>query len=167
MYIRESGKYSKKIKVIQAGEYHVSYNDEFLETLLGSCVAVCLYDHVNEISGMNHFLLPGKISEKDIFANRTARYGITAINKLIDGILQFGALKKNLIAKIFGGGHVVNDLSNTTIPFDNVRLAKVFLEMEDIPIVKADVGDEYTRVLMMDVKTGNVYLRKTMLTYIQ
>ncbi|MFH0976787.1 MAG: chemotaxis protein CheD [Spirochaetota bacterium] len=161
MYIRTSLKYNKRINIIHPGEYYVSKDDEIISTLLGSCVAVCLYDSENRVSGMNHFMLPGRISETDVFADRSAKYGITAINDLLHHMEKTGAVKHKLTAKLFGGGHITSSrLDLHTIPHDNVRLAKILIEMEDIPIVELDVGDIYTRKLFMDVKSGRVFLKK-------
>jgi chemotaxis protein CheD len=162
MYVRTSIKYNKKINIIQPGEFYVSGEDEIISTLLGSCVAVCLHDSENGFSGMNHFMLPGRISEADIFADRSAKYGITAMNDLLHRMMEIGSEKRNLIAKIFGGGHITAiNRDSLTIPGDNIRLAKLLTEMEDIPIVEIDVGDIYTRKLFMDVKSGVVFLKKT------
>jgi len=162
MFIRKLSRYGKPIKIIHAGEYYISAGDELIGTLLGSCVAVCLHDPERRISGMNHFMLPGRISKADIFQDRTARYGITAMNNLLDEMLARGARKELLIAKIFGGGSVLDlERKTNTIPNDNVRLAWVLLEMEDIPVAETDTGGIYTRKLMMDVRSGKVYLRRS------
>ena len=162
MYIRKSKKYGKNVRIIYPGEFFVSKDNELIGTLLGSCVSVCLFEPELKVSGMNHYMLPGRISKQDIFADRSARYGITAINELLTKIEKFGAKKKNLIAKVFGGGHVLSsDGGSVAIPHDNIRVAKVLLEMEDIPIDEIDVGDRFTRKLLMDVNTGKVYLKKT------
>ncbi len=161
MYIRHSSKFNKETKIINPGEFYVSDKDELIGTLLGSCISVCLHDPVNKISGMNHFMLPGKISSSDIFQDKSARYGITAINQLMSAMINIGAGRKNFTAKIFGGGHVLDTNNNITIPSENTRLAMVMMEFEDIHIEKSDVGDIYTRKLLMDVMTGKVYLKKT------
>ena len=162
MYIRNSSRYEKPIKIIHPGEYYVSTEDELIGTLLGSCVALCLVDTVNGVAGMNHFMLPGRISNSDIFADRSARYGITAINQLVHGVHEAGAERKYLKAKIFGGGHVLDVAGSTeTIPMDNIRVARVMMEMEDIEILSSEVGAHYTRKLLLDVKSGRVYLKKT------
>ncbi len=162
MHVGYSAKYNKAMKVIYPGEFYVSKVDELIGTLLGSCVSVCLYDRSRGHSGMNHFMLPGRISRHDIFQDRSARYGITAINGLIHEMERAGSPRKDLQAKVFGGGSIlVTQKDVNTIPFDNIRVAKILLEMEDIPIMKTDVGGEYTRKLLMDVKTGKVYLKKT------
>ena len=162
MYLRNRMKYTKPIKTINAGEYYISDKDEFIGTLLGSCIAVCLYDPVHQISGMNHFMLPGKIMSMNIFNDKSAKYGIIAISKLLDDMISKGAEKKNLISKLFGGGSIIEYESKTiTVPTDNIRLANAMIELEDIPIVQMNVGESFTRKLLMDVKTGKVFLKKT------
>ena len=161
MHTRESSKYGKLVKIINAGEYYTSADDELIGTLLGSCVAVCLYDRVKRISGMNHFMLPGRISKADIFRDRSAKYGIIAMNKLLERLRELGAERGNIVAKIFGGGSMLEfERRVITIPDENVRLAKIILEMEDIPINELDTGGRFTRKVMMDVQSGRVYLRK-------
>ena len=162
MYERSSQKYKKTIKIIHPGELYASGNDELIGTVLGSCVAVCLFDEGKGIAGMNHFMLPGRISSRDVFSDVSARYGITAINTLIGEMERLGVEKKDLVAKIFGGGHVLASAGDiATIPADNIRIAHIMMEMEDIPIVKSDVGEHFTRKLLMDTKNGRVYLKKT------
>lgn len=162
MYVRHSAKYQKPIKIIHPGEYYVSDENELIGTLLGSCVAVCIFDSVSGIAGMNHFMLPGRISSSDIFADRSARYGITAINELIAAIERRGGVKSNFISKIFGGGHMIEvENKSSSIPLDNIRLARIMMEMEDIPILTEDVGAHFTRKLLMDTNNGKVFLKKT------
>ncbi len=162
MYVRKSSKYGKNIKIIHPGEFYVSTEDELIGTLLGSCVAVCLIDQQNGVAGMNHFMLPGKISAADIYKDKTARYGITAINELLRAMEKSGAEKSKIMSKVFGGGSVLENLRDTnTIPSDNIRLARVMMEMEDIQITEIDVGGNFTRKVMLDVKTGRVYLKKS------
>jgi chemotaxis protein CheD len=161
MYLRKSIKYDKNIQIIHPGEFFASGDDLMIGTILGSCIAVCLIDEEEGLGGMNHFMLPGKIREKDIMADKTARYGITAMNSLFAEMIRLGAIMSRLSAKIFGGGHVLNTGNITAIPEDNIRLARVMLEMEDIPIVASDVGGEYTRKIMLEVKSGSVFQKKT------
>lgn len=160
MHIPHRSRFEKNIKIIQPGEYYVSADDEVIGTLLGSCVSVCLHDAVNHVSGMNHFLLPGRIVKADIFNDNSARYGIGAINNLLELMEKTGASRKDLTAKVFGGGHVIlTTFDSNTIPFDNIRLARVMLEIEDIPIVEIDVGGIHARKILLDVITGKVFLK--------
>ncbi len=164
MHVNLKHKLGKKLNIIYPGEYYISDEDEFIGTLLGSCVSVCLHDPENKIGGMNHFMLPGRISKNDVFSDENARYGIAAINTIVSEILSKGASRKNLTAKIFGGGNILK-LVNTKgkssmIPTDNIRVAKLFMEIEDIPITAIDVGEDYTRKIIFSIESGRVYLRK-------
>ena len=86
--------------------------------------------------------------------------------KLISKMLKAGASKGGMEAKVFGGGHQLKFFNNSnTLPSENIITAKTFLEMEDIPITQIDVGGEYTRNVIMEVISGRVYLKKTIMTY--
>lgn len=162
MHIRNLSRFDKPIKIIYPGELYVSREDEIIATLLGSCVSVCLIDLNAGIAGMNHFMLPGKISRHDIFKDRIARYGITAIYNLMREMERLGSKRSDWQAKLFGGGTIlIIKGDKNTIPEDNVRVARILLEIEDIPIVKSDVGGTYTRKLLLEVKSGKVFLKKT------
>ncbi len=146
----------KPVNIIYAGEIYASDKDEFVETLLGSCIAVCLHDSVKGLSGMNHFMFPSaSISVNKI--SEAGRYGIDAIQELIERLVKKGADRKNLTAKIFGGGHVLKGECNSIqVPENNIRLAGAMLEIEDIPVVERNVGNIYSRKIQMNVKTGEV-----------
>ncbi len=166
MYVKKRDRLGKNINIIHPGEYYITAKDELIGTLLGSCVSVCLHDSENRVAGMNHFMLPGRIRSDGFLSDDYAKYGITAINKIINGMLEKGAKRKNLTAKIFGGGSILDlydsDGRKNTIPFDNIRIAKILLEIEDIPILSKDVGANYTRKIIFDARTGKVYLRRIM-----
>ncbi|MCU0822234.1 MAG: chemotaxis protein CheD [Spirochaetes bacterium] len=141
MYLRESIRYGRIIKVIHPGEYLISNEDELIGTILGSCVSVCLHDPKNKMSGTNHYMLPGRISSSDIFKDRSAKYGITAIHNFINKMLKSDEERSSLIARVFGGGHVLESVSDANPdPKDNIRLALALLELEDLPIVQIDTG---------------------------
>lgn len=164
MYIKLRDKLGKKVNIIHPGEFFVTRDDELIATLLGSCVAICLHDPVNRIGAMNHYMLPGRITKSTETDEDSTKYGITSINLIIRLMLEKGASKVNLTARIFGGGSIIKSMSSgingSMIPADNVRVARLMMEMEDIPIIGSDVGADYTRKIIFDVHTGKVYLRK-------
>jgi chemotaxis protein CheD len=156
-------KFGKPVHLIYAGDCYISKNDEIIGTLLGSCIAVCLCDTDEGIGGMNHFMLPGKMNSVDIRSADSAKYGIAAINQLMQGMLNLGAKKKNIKAKLFGGGAVLEiEQKVNSIPTNNIRVARLIMEVEDIPIVEEDTGGKFIRKVYLDVKSGNVYVKKTL-----
>jgi chemotaxis protein CheD len=110
-----------------------------LTTILGSCVATCMWDAVAGVGGMNHFLLPGDLDSGD----DSMKYGVNAMELLINGLLQKGAMRSRLQAKLFGGAHVIQNLSD--IGQQNAAFARKFLQLEGIPCFSESLGGERAR----------------------
>jgi chemotaxis protein CheD len=128
------------LHVVQ-GEYKVSAKaDVILTTILGSCVAACIRDPVAGVGGMNHFLLPdGQDSGAECL-----KYGVHSMELLINGLLQHGALRSRLEAKVFGGACVVQGLSSD-IGAKNAEFSLRFLQSEKIPCIARSLGGEQAR----------------------
>lgn len=137
--------------IIEPGEYYVSRDPEVISTLLGSCVAACLYDPVNRVFGMNHFLLAYRHHAHGvpILESEEGRYGIYAMELLINGLMKKGADKRHLKAKCFGGGNVLKlreDRENQhTVGQANIEFIKEFLQNENIPLVSSCLGGNHGR----------------------
>ena len=140
----------KLVNVIQ-GDFHISEKeDDVLTTVLGSCVAVCLFDPVRRIGGMNHFLLPSG----DTGGTVNVRYGTHAMELLINGLLKKGAQRDMLQAKVFGGARM-ND-SFRDIGGSNAAFARTFLADEGLPITAESLGGKAARRLRFWPTTGRV-----------
>lgn len=125
-----------------------------ISTILGSCVAVCLYDPVLSIGGMNHYMLPLWNGE----GLASPRYGNIAIEKLLHKMESFGSKKHNLRAKLFGGGEVINASSNSFLIGErNIALAREVLEIEKIPIIASSVGGKLGRKIIFNTQSGEVF----------
>ncbi|MCX8087227.1 MAG: chemotaxis protein CheD [Rhodocyclaceae bacterium] len=129
-----------------------------IATLLGSCVAVCLYDPKLRLAGMNHFLLPSRASsqlaDEDIILN-----GDYAMEVLRNAMYAKGASPTRLVAKAFGGGNIVNSIQ-MAIGERNAEFAKSWLEREGIPLVASDFGGAWSRKVIIDPITGDVFCRR-------
>ncbi len=115
---------------IEAGGLHVSKVGAEVRTVLGSCVSACLYDPVARIGGMNHFMLPD-----GHHATRPARYGVHAMELLINEIMKAGGDRTRLRAKVFGGASVIAALrSAVDVGRQNSEFIRSFLGAERIPV---------------------------------
>ncbi len=149
----------KKQISIHIGEYHASRDPVVIQTVLGSCVAVCLFDLECRIGGMNHILLPGKADMKHY--DESARYGINAMEVLINQIVNLGCNRRRLVAKVFGGGNVIAAISgNNAMGEKNVSFALEFLRVEGISVLSKDVGGAATRKIFFHTDTGDVFLKR-------
>ncbi len=136
----------RKINIVQ-GEHHVANDpDVMLTTILGSCVAACLYDPVAALGGMNHFLLPGDRPGTDLGQGGGAmRYGAYSMELLVNGLLREGAQRHRLRAKLFGGARMLKGL--TDVGDANAAFAERFLREEGISVVGGSLrGDRGRRI---------------------
>ncbi len=125
-------------------------------TVLGSCVASCLFDPEVRIGGMNHFLLaeppashePGKIDE---------HYGVYLMELLINEMLALGAVKQRLRAHLYGGANMRAGMA--PIGADNATFAEAFLIRERIPMMRHDLGGQCARRVDFRPASGQVRCR--------
>jgi len=160
MYKKHSPKFNRTMVIIYPGEFYVSPND-VIATVLGSCISVCIKDTKTGIGGMNHFMLPGYVRSEDIFLSASAKYGMFAMEQLINDMLKRGGLQKHFQAKVFGGGHVLNfRKTDGNVPESNIDFVRAFLKMEQIEIIKEDVGGYTGRKVLFFPDTGKVLLKR-------
>jgi len=137
------------------GEFYATREDEAIVTILGSCVAACLRDPVAGVGGMNHFLLPATSRQQDD-PRVAARYGVGAMEYLINELMHLGARRSRLEAKVFGGARVVQGLSD--IGERNNAFIRSFLEQERIPLLAEDLGGPFPRKIYFLPAKGEVYV---------
>jgi chemotaxis protein CheD len=126
-------------------------------TVLGSCIAVCLWDPLLRIGAINHYLLPLWNGE----GLPTPRYGNIAIPLLIDRLKEHGVLQSRLVAKIFGGATMWQGNDNAyAVGERNASLARRLLDELRIPVQGADVGGDFGRKIIFDTGSGVVMLRR-------
>jgi chemotaxis protein CheD len=160
MYKKHSLKFNRTMVIIYPGEFYVSPND-VIATVLGSCISVCIKDTKTGIGGMNHFMLPGDVRSEDIFLSASAKYGMFAMEQLINELFKRGGSQKHFQAKVFGGGHVLNfRKTDGNVPESNIDFVRAFLKMEQIEIVKEDVGGYSGRKVLFFPDTGKVLLKR-------
>ncbi len=125
---------------ITQGETYVTGDDrEVLTTVLGSCIAACIRDPMAGIGGMNHFLLASGNGDD----RAAARYGVNAMELLINSILKRGGMRNRLEAKLFGGAKVLAGLSD--VGSHNAAFAEKFLADEGICVVGGDLRGTMAR----------------------
>ena len=149
--------------ILGPGDYAVSNEDILLHTVLGSCVAVTLYDPVRKNAGMNHYLLAEAPSHRKALSQEpNPRFGRDAISLLVEAMVAHGSGLKNLQAKIFGGGRILQ-LANQNpggLWIDNATIAHDCLGKLGIPIKAHDTGGTAARRVVLKVHTGEVFVQK-------
>ncbi len=145
---------------ILPGEFYVTTENTTIVTVLGSCVAVCLRDPKEGIGGMNHFLLPTDHATSISPLSESARYGVYAMELLVNQMLKLGADKRRLEAKVFGGGNVLKGFTGVSVGERNAEFILDHLNVENIPILAQDLLDIYPRKIYFSPRTGEVKVKK-------
>jgi chemotaxis protein CheD len=151
--------FNRQAMKILPGEFYATSQDEVIVTVLGSCVAACLLDPIAMVGGMNHFMLPMKQGERDPDVFYAARYGVAAMEFLINNLLHLGAQRDRLVAKAFGGGRVMRGLSSD-VGDQNIEFVRQFLRDENIPVWSEDLGGLHPRKVYFFPHTGQVLVKR-------
>ena len=145
---------------LHPSELVVSGKPLWVSTVLGSCVAVCIYAPGLKVGGINHFMLP--LWNGD--GLESPRYGNIAIPLLIEGLLKSGCKKHHLLAKVFGGGNVLGEsVSFFRVGERNVAVALSLLAENKIAVAASSTGGERGRKILFNTYTGEVlqqYIQK-------
>ena len=141
------------VKVLP-GEYYVTSDDLMIMTVLGSCIAACIWDPKVKVGGMNHFMLPEGAGDT------SGRYGSYAMELLINELLKKGASRLTLEAKIFGGGAVIGGMSSINVGERNTQFVINYLQTERIPFVSRDLLEIYPRKVCFLPASGKAMVKR-------
>ena len=147
-----------EINIIKVGmaDLNIGRAPDVLTTLgLGSCVGIALYDATIKVGGLAHIMLPDSTQIKN--NNNVAKFADTAIEVLINKLVEEGARKNRLIAKIAGGAHMfefknMDDMMR--IGTRNVNAVTQILGDNGIPVISRDIGSNYGRTVELYTNTG-------------
>jgi len=154
---------------LQPGEFYWGESDVRIRTILGSCVAICLWNSRRQSGGMCHFLLPGN-TKGEVYTDKEkkrdiARYSEDAMGLFLKEIQKNGSNPREYDAKIFGGGCLLCDENGEEdregVGRRNIQSAKDLLGKNGFRLVAEDVGGNYHRKIFFDLWNGEVWMKKT------
>jgi chemotaxis protein CheD len=146
--------------IIHIGQVYATREPTIIKTVLGSCIAACLFDPVARVGGMNHFMLPAP-ENPTTDAGDVSRFGVHAMDLLIGALQRAGGERCRLQAKVFGGGHVLRIAVNgNSVPERNIRFIERFLTTERITVVSRDLGGYLPRRIQFQTDTGKVLVKR-------
>lgn len=141
------------VKVLP-GEYFVTGSEMVIMTVLGSCIAACIWDPKVRVGGMNHFMLPEGGDDT------SGRYGSFAMELLINEMIKLGARRETMQAKVFGGGQVMHSFTTMNVGERNTRFVLDYLQTERIAVVSKDVLDIHPRKVCYFPVSGKAMVKR-------
>ena len=143
-------------RFLQPGHLVIAAQPMEITTIVGSCVAVCLFDVTRRIGGMNHFMLPIASGS----STSSPRFGNVAMTELLDGMRGIGARLPFLQARVFGGACMFKEMqSSAHLGKKNADLAIDFLARAGVEIVEVDTGGNRGRKLIFRTDEGKACLK--------
>ncbi|GMV90332.1 MAG: hypothetical protein AMXMBFR82_01100 [Candidatus Hydrogenedentota bacterium] len=140
---------------VEPGYVYFSRRATLLRAVVGSCVAVCLWDERKRVGGMNHFLMPA-VSDRE---NATPRFGNVAVAALVKIMEEAGSRRSDLVAQILGGGAPAG-AAHPSLGERNVRAARDALTRKGIRIISEDIGGTVGRKIVFDTSNGELAVLK-------
>jgi chemotaxis protein CheD len=151
------------VRAVSIGEITVSdHADEVLVAYgLGSCVAICLYDPVVGVGGMQHALLPSAPKTNGA-NNNSAKYVDKGLPLLIESLLRLGAAPARLVVNMCGGAQVLtipgfgNEMN---IGQRNVQAADAILQAAGLRVKARDTGGHNGRTVRFYISSGQITVK--------
>ena len=166
MFYHRVSQFEQEVVTIHPGEYFATREDTIISTVLGSCVAVGLFDASKGVGGLEPLSCcrassAARPATRSV-SNPNAKYGMYAMELLINDLMKLGISRNDLRAKVFGGGAVLRFKSGvgSSIPANNVDFAFEYLREERIPVLASDVGGNEPRKIFFFARTGKVLLKR-------
>jgi chemotaxis protein CheD len=121
-------------------------------------VACCLRDPVRGWAGMNHFMLPDVAPGASVDVPSSLRYGVFAMEQLINEFIKRGSQRSDLEAKVFGGAAVIDAITDA-VGARNAQFVTDYLAVEGIRTTATDLGGTAPRRVLLFVENGRVFVK--------
>ncbi len=151
---------SEIIKVGMA-DVNICKSPDGITTLgLGSCVGIAIRDPLTKIGGLAHVMLPDSTAIKN--NSNLFKFADTGIVELVRMLVEAGANKSRMVAKIAGGSQMFafqNKSDLVRVGDRNVEASKAKLKELNIPILAEDTGNTYGRTVIFYPETGDFLIK--------
>lgn len=145
---------------VKIAELKVARKPDRLITILGSCVALCLWEKESGLGGLAHVVLPEGSSE---VAEEKGKYADSAVGALAERMERKGARREFMEARIYGGASMFFSVpvkNSLNIGERNCTMVRKHLAELGIPLKEEDVGGASGRKIIFDLATGRVLVKK-------
>jgi chemotaxis protein CheD len=142
---------------LHPGKIFASAEPTAVTTILGSCVAVCLWDPAVATGGVAHFVLPRGAGDQA----SALRYGNVAVPQLVQRLIDLGCSIDRLRAKLFGGACVIAAFQRVggQLGLGNAESARGLLAAAGVPVLVEDLGGRRGRKLIFQVDDGTAWVK--------
>lgn len=143
-----------------AGQLYFGNTARRVHTLLGSCVAVTLWNPTLRIGGMCHFLLPSR--QRPLGAPRDGRFGNESIEMLVEALTRVGSRPQDYVVNLYGGADTLPDSTGHkfNVGERNIEQGWNLIDQYGFVLQDVDVGDHVPRNVSMTFPDGCIQMRR-------
>lgn len=130
----------------------VVHAPEGIRTVLGSCIGIALYEKAANVGGMGHVILPDSTKG----SGEPGKFADTAVDQLMDMMVEQGAKRTSIVAKIAGGATMFGVNQGSVLGERNAAAVKDRLRRHGVRVVAEAIGGVKGRKMALDASTGMV-----------
>jgi chemotaxis receptor (MCP) glutamine deamidase CheD len=163
---RDTGNPGIPVMYLKPAELYVTDKPTIVRTVLGSCLAVTMFNQRLGVSAICHALLPQqdlKESSNNHLSEKL-KYVDYVIPKMLARIKSYNIKTEEIEVKLFGGADMLNvqaeKAKNWPVGKLNIETAIKILEAEGLQPKTSDVGGTIGRKIFFYTHTGEVLLKR-------
>ncbi|MBN8221412.1 MAG: chemotaxis protein CheD [Spirochaetes bacterium] len=146
---------------LQPEEFYWGDGETRIKTLLGSCIAICMWHPTLKIGGMSHSLLPSRGDKRPKEGFAEARYVDEAVELFVAEVRRSGTQPGQYRVKIFGGANVLPSIqAEHAIGPRNYEMSKKALLRHGFSVFSEHTGGSGARNIILDLWSGETWMRK-------
>lgn len=134
-------------------------DDVLITYSLGSCVGLAVYDPVARVGGMIHCMLPLSKIDREAAKAMPGKFVDTGVPALLQAVLDLGAKRSRLVAKVAGGSRLLDENGTFKIGERNYVVLRKVMWKNSIMIDAEDVGGTNPRTLCLHMKSGRTTVK--------
>ena len=145
--------------IVPVGDIKIGQAEDLLVTHpLGCCLGLTVYDPSSQIGGLLHAMLPlSKINPAKARIN-PFMFVDTGVPALFEKLADQGIAKTNLVIKAAGCGNPMGQKEVFQIGKRNYHVLQEVLGQEGIRLAAEDVGGTASRMVQLDLATGQTII---------
>lgn len=148
------------MQILNPGEFYFGGSGERIKTLLGSCVAITLWNARKRVGGMCHFLLPDNPQRKSTIPD--GRYADQSLELFLSALNRTATRPEDYEVKLFGGGNMfptIKKAHSHDVGRRNIEAARRLLKEHRFRIHSEHVGQAGHRTVILDLHTGHTWVK--------
>lgn len=144
---------------LKPGDIYVSDMPTMVSTILGSCIALTIFNKRLKIGGICHAMLPKSPYAKE---HSVFRYVDSSIFYMLNKFERLGIRRDEIELKLLGGADVIDRVNDDTasIGQKNIEIALEIIRNENLQLTVSDVGGKMGRKVHFYTHTGKVLLKR-------